>query len=98
MKNWIAELIAEVKVRRDIFLGDSLSTLLFVITTIPLSYILRICTEGYSYRKAVLNFNHCMSDIKLFAKNEKEQETLIQTIGINNQEIGMEFRIENMPC
>ena len=30
----------------------------------------------------------------IFAKNEKERETLIQTIGIYSQDLGMEFRIE----
>ena len=35
-----------------------------------------------------------IDDIKLFAKNEKELETLIQTIRIYNQDIGMEFGIE----
>ncbi len=35
-----------------------------------------------------------MDDIKLFAKNEKELETLIQTIRIYSQDIGMEFGIE----
>ena len=35
-----------------------------------------------------------MDDIKLFAKSEKELETLIQTIKIYSQDIGMEFVIE----
>ena len=35
-----------------------------------------------------------MDDIKIFAKNEKELETLIQTIRIFSQDIGMGFRIE----
>ena len=35
-----------------------------------------------------------MDDIKLFAKNEKEPETLIHTIRICSQDIGMEFGIE----
>ena len=35
-----------------------------------------------------------MDDIKLFAKNEKELETQICTIGIYSQDIGMEFGIE----
>ena len=34
-----------------------------------------------------------MDDIKPFAENEKELETLIQTIGIYSQEVGMEFGI-----
>ena len=35
-----------------------------------------------------------MDDIKIFAKNEKELETLAQTIRIYSQDIGMKFGIE----
>ena len=35
-----------------------------------------------------------MGDIELFAKNEKELETLMQTVRIYCQDIGMEFGIE----
>ena len=35
-----------------------------------------------------------IDDIKRFAKNEKELETLIQTVRIYSQDIGMEFGIE----
>ena len=35
-----------------------------------------------------------MDDIKLFARNEKELETLIHAFRIYNQDIGMEFGIE----
>ena len=35
-----------------------------------------------------------MDDIKLFAKNEKELETLIHEVRIYSQDIGMEFDIE----
>ena len=39
-----------------------------------------------------------MDDIKLFAKNEKEMETLIHTVRICSQDIGIEFGIEkNVP-
>ena len=38
-----------------------------------------------------------MDDIKLFAKNEKELETLIHTIRIYSQDIGMGFGIEKCP-
>ena len=36
-----------------------------------------------------------MNYIKLFAKNEKELETLINSVRIYSQDIGMEFGIEN---
>ena len=35
-----------------------------------------------------------MDDTKLLAKNEKELETLIQTMRIYSQDIGIEFGIE----
>ena len=35
-----------------------------------------------------------MDDIKLFAKNEKELETPIQTVRLYSQDIGMEFSLE----
>ena len=36
-----------------------------------------------------------MDDIKLFAKNEKEFDTLIVAVVIYRQDTGMEFGIEN---
>ena len=41
-----------------------------------------------------INYLMYMDDIKLFAKNEKELETLIHTVIIYSQDIGMEFGIE----
>ena len=38
-----------------------------------------------------------MDDIKLFAKNEKELETLIQSVRMYTQDIGMEYSIEKYP-
>ena len=35
-----------------------------------------------------------MDDVKQFAKNEKEKETLIHAVRIYSQDIGMEFGIE----
>ena len=37
-----------------------------------------------------------MDDIKLFAKREKELETLIHAVRIYSQDIGMEFVIDKM--
>ena len=102
MKTWRAELtaggrsIAETKIRRGIFQGDALWPLLFIISMMPLNYILRKCTAGYKLSRLQEKINHFknMNDIKLFAKNEKELETLINTVRIYSQGIGMEFGIE----
>ena len=88
--------LAEVKIQRRIFHGDALSPLLFVIAMMPFSHILRICTARYKLSKSQEKNNPLMymDDIKLFAKNEKELETQIQTVRIYSQDIGMEFGIQ----
>ena len=62
----------------------------------PRNHILRKCTAGYKLGRSQEKVNHLMymDDIKPFEKNEKELETLIYTVRIYSQDIGMEFGIE----
>ena len=62
----------------------------------PLNHILRKCPAEYKLNRSQENINHLMymNDIKLFAKNEKQQETLIHAVKIYSQNIGREFGIE----
>ena len=102
MKTWRVELTArgrslvEIKIQRRIFQGDALSPLLFIIAMMPLNHILKKCTAGYKLSRSQEKINHLMymNDIKLFAKNENELETLIRAVRIYSQDIGMEFSIE----
>ena len=102
MKNWRVELttggksLAETKIHRCIFQGDALSPLLFIIAMMPLNNILRKCKAEYKLSRLQEKINHLMymDDIKQFAINEKELETLILTVGVYSQDIGMEFGIE----
>ena len=86
MQTWRVELTAEgkgfaVKIQRGIFQGDALSPLLFMRAMMPLNRILSKRTAGYKLSKSQEKINHLMymDDINLFAKNEKELETLMQT-------------------
>ena len=85
--------LAEIKIQRGIFRGDALSPLLFIIAMMPLNHILRKCTAGYKLSRSQEKINHLMymDNIKLFAKNEKNLETLIHAVRIYSQDIGMEF-------
>ena len=64
--------------------------------TIPVNRLIRKCTERYKLQKSKEKINHLMyiDDIKLFAKNEKELETIMQAMRIYIQHIRMEFGIE----
>ena len=99
MQTWRVELtaggrgLAETKIQRRIFQGDTLSPV--IIAVMPLNHILRKCTAGYKFSRSQEKINHLMymDDIKLFAKNETELETLIHAVRIYSQDIGMEFGI-----
>ena len=74
-------MFAEVKIQKDVFQGNALSPLLFVTKMMPLSHIFRKGMSEYKLTKYQEKINHPMykDNIKPFAKNEKEVETLIQT-------------------
>ena len=71
-----------MKIQRDIFKGDALLSLVFLVAMIPLNYKLR-WTGSNKFTKS-----------HLCANNEKELEILIQIIRTDIQNIEMEFGIE----
>ena len=101
MNQWQVELSAggrtlgTINIRRGIFQGDCLSPLLFVLALIPLSMVLRRVKAGYDLasRKGLLNHLLFMNDLKLYGKNEKQVDTLINTVRVFSSDIAMEFGI-----
>ena len=82
MQTWRVELtaversLAETNIQREIFQGDALSPLLFIIAMMPLNHILRKCIAGYKLSRSKEKINHLMymDDIKLLAKKENRTE------------------------
>ena len=101
MKHWNTELnagqsrLGNVKIKRGIFQGDSLSLLLFVMTIIPLKLMLRKTNIFYEVRKKGKRINHLlfMDDLKLFAKNVDQTDSLVNTVRIFSEDIKMEFGV-----
>jgi len=48
---------------------------------------------GLGNRKDLINHLLVMDDLKLYGKNEKQVDTLVNTLCIFSKDIGMEFRI-----
>ena len=100
MTEWETELtsgnkmLGKVKINRGIFQGDSLSPLLFVVTLIPLSMILRDVKAGYHMGNGK-KVNHLlfMDDLKLYGKTGKQLQTLVNTVRVFSEDIRMEFGI-----
>jgi hypothetical protein len=92
---YMGEKVATVRIRRGIFQGDSLSPLLFIVAIIPLSCILRNTGAGYKMKSGkTINHMLFMDDLKLFAKNKNQLESMAQTVKIFSEDIRMKFGLE----
>ena len=99
MKNWRTTLksngqnLGDVNIRRGIFPGDSLSPLLFVVCFIPFSVILRKTKGKYQLGKEGESINHLlfMDDLKLYGSDERQIDSLINTVRVFSDDIRMDL-------
>ena len=91
------EALGEVHNRREIFQGDSLSSLLFVISLIrALTLVLRKVKFGYDPGdgKGMINHLLFMDDLKKpYGKNENQVDSLVPSVRIVAEDMPMEFGI-----
>ena len=68
---------------------------MFVLAVIPLSLILRK-VKGRLFSESKEKINHLlfMDNLKLYSRSEKGLNSLVQTVRVFNEAIGMEFAIE----
>ena len=90
------EVLGEVRIKRGIFQGDSSSPLLFVLSVIPLTILLKRENIGYKFGKEQKMMNHLlyMDDLKLYGRSEQELESLIDVVRVFSRDIGMEFGLD----
>ena len=88
--------LGEVEIKRGIFQGDSLSPLVFVLALIPLSLILRKAKAACEFSESKEKINHLLfvDDLKLYSRSEKGLDSLVQTVHVFSEDIGVEFGIE----
>ena len=87
MQQWRLSLTAngedlgEVNVTRGIFLADSLSPFLPLMSMVWLSLILKKVSACYKWGKKEYKLNHLLlvADSKLYAKSEEQTNTLVRT-------------------
>ena len=88
--------LGEVEIKRGIFQGDSLSPLVLVLALILLSLILRKVKAAYEFSESKEKINHLlfMDDLKWYNGSEKRLDSLVQTVCVFSEDIGMEFGTE----
>ena len=86
----------EVEIKLGIFQEDSLFLLAFVLALTLLSLILRKAKAAFEFSERKEKINHLlfMDDLKLYTQSEKGLDSLVQTVRVFSEDIGMEFGIE----
>ena len=88
--------LGNVNVKRGIFQRDGQSPLLFALSLVPLSLILKKVNSCYKWGKKEHKLNHLLSmdDLKLYAKSKEQANRLVATVHVFSTDIGMEFEIK----
>ena len=69
---------------------------MFVLALIPLSLILTKAKAAYEFSESKEKINHLLftDDLKLYSQSEKAFASLVQTIPVFSEDIGLEFGIK----
>ena len=89
------ESLVQVHIRREIFQGDSLPFLLFMLCMIPVNHALCKAKVRFTLGSGEeINHPLLMDYLKLYGKSENEVKGLVSTVEVFSQDIGMKFGIK----
>lgn len=86
-----------IPIKRGIFQGDGWSPMWFCLSLNPLSNILNNTNKGYKLQtSSMFNISHLLyvDDLKIYARNNDELQSLLETTAIFSSDINMQFGIE----
>jgi len=97
--------LANIKIKRGIFQGDSLSPILFIMSLFPLSHVILNNELGYKMKLTKptkengsdkIRINHLlyMDDIKLYAESPQQLQRLINAVKDYSDSMKMKFGLE----
>ena len=89
--------LGNIKIRKGIFQGDSVSPLHFVISLLPLSLLLNRENLGYQLKDSNdLHISHrlYMDDLKLYSDTQENMQRLVNITSTFSSDIAMEFGLD----
>ena len=89
------ENLLEVNVKKEVFQGESQLPLLFM-SMVLLFFIFKKVNACYKWEKKEYKLNHLLfiDDLKVYAKNEEQTNTIKRTVHMFSPKIGTEFGIK----
>ena len=86
----------DIKINSGIFQGDCPSGIFFCLALAPLSWLINRTGLGYKIGKGkeknnVISHLLLMDDLKLYASNDNQLKTLLETVKTFSKNIGMAF-------
>ena len=86
----------DFSIKTGIFQGDSPSGLLFILSLLPLSWLLNTSNIGCRINRQGHIISHLlfMDDLKLFAANDNQLASMIRIVNKFSDDIGMSFDID----
>jgi len=84
----------QFSINTGIFQGDCPSGTLFILSLLPLSWLLKRSNLGYRMSQIIISHLLFMDDLKLYASNDKQLQQMLSIVKTFSDDIRMQFGID----